>query len=420
VSEARGGGIPGFPAPPGAAGAPGGPAPHLPPPVVGGTPLWLKVLGVVVVLGTVPLFVLFAALDRFADDVDHGRSRGDAAWSVPLAGAARTSGLVTDGDVVCATRTATLVCVDAATGEAGFTTRLEGEATAPQLAGGTLVVGDGGRYPFEYTTLHGISARSGKELWSSERVPEGTDQLSLAHGFALVDGTLAAPRGRAALDTTLEGLAPRTGSMRWHLDTDSEGGSFLTSEVFGLGPRAYTTAYDGEGLGRSGLALVAVEPATGAELWRHSLGGLPVVTDLTGPADGSTVTLVLKEGDDVDLVTLDGATGAQQWATPLRDDFPRVAVSGGTTVVQEGSRLRGLDREGQQRWAAAVPEGRTFGRLVQVPGHLYLVGVNVYEVEPRSGRVDLVLRDVVGDDLVVAEDLLVLSTLDGLEAHPLD
>jgi len=415
MTDPGGGGFLGFPAPP-QQRPPATPPPPFPPPpsAGGGTPLWLTVLAVVAVVAIPAFWLLEEVLEAGVD-----RSTRSEVWSVDLAGRGRAEGLVTDGEVVCVTREAILSCVEVATGKVRFTQRLEGAATAPQLVGDMLIVGDGGKYPFEHTTLHGITVQ-GDELWSSERVPEDADQIALAHGFAIVGPIIAAPHGGAtAQENTVEGLAPPTGSPQWHLGGNSQGIAFLTNQVFAAGERFYTMALD-PSTGSGTVTLIAVEPATGHELWRHDLDGTPLITSVTAPVDGKTVAVVTKEDHDAKLLTLDAATGAERWAVPLRDEFPEVAVDDGITVVLEGTKLRALDREGQQRWTSTSPGGRTDPRLVQAAGHLYLVGVNVYEVDPRTGDIDTVRNDVVGHDLVVVGDRLVLSTFDGLEAYPLD
>ena len=417
MTDPRGGGFPGFPAPPNAR-PPATPPPPIPPPPTagGGPPLWLKILGTIAIVGTLPGIALLNALFRLGDD----SARRSESWSVDLAGDRRAEGLVTDGEVVCATREATLSCVEVATGKVRFTQRLDGAATAPQLAGDMLIVGDGGEYPFEYTTLHGITVQ-GDERWSSERAPESAERITRAHGFATVGAIVAAPHSDGTLlHNTIEGLAPPTGSPQWHFAAGDGDRGFLTEDVYGDGRRFYTTTVTAAGLGDTQLTLVALDPVSGEELWRHDLDGAPVITGLTAPVDGTTVTVLTEKDDNAQLLTLDGATGAERWSKALRERFPEVAVDDGTTVVLEGTKLRGFDREGQQRWSATSPGGRTDPRLVQAAGHLYLVGVNVYEVDPRTGDIDTVRKDVVGDDVVVVGDRLVLSTFDGLEAYPLD
>lgn len=328
--------------------------------------------------------------------------------------------LVPWGEHVCSTTlTQVLYCLDAATGEDVFRLQLDEEemAGSPVLVGDQLVVA-GSRLMRGAVRAY---SPAGDELWQAP-VDVPADSPVAAVGGVVV-----------AIDRDeLVALDAATGDERWSAfapsesdDTAPEGG------VFTDGTRLFTalTVVDGETLDITG-AIVAVDPASGAELWRSGPYDINTSVGIASAVpfdDGSAVAFYLHGGQDSPgrVVVLDPTTGATLWEVVLVDIYGSVAHVGGTTVVADGPDTRAYDAAGNELWRIGSPviehdpDMSSPDELVVTGGRLFVAGSDVFEIDPRDGRSTLIRDGVNASDVEIVGDQLIVAGIHELEAIPL-
>jgi outer membrane protein assembly factor BamB len=444
---------------------------------------------VVAILGTV--VVVAGGSDNEGDEGD-GRAEPDGilAWVRP--GPPDESGLVVAGDTVCSTSGTELFCVEAATGEDVFSEQLPAPATAPTLAGDTLVVGaDGGA---GHGDLYGYSL-DGRRLWEAAelQVLDVDEDVSVLRPRLPAAGNVVAVPTGSIVDTELVGVDARSGRELWRTPNTGHIGPVLSDGdrfyLFTLSPRpASVTAEDLRNLdpadptdaeilvileqyaavdatepldpqdpedlqfmldigllelvnaelsNRVAPAVVALDPASGGELWRSEVGAGGTSTELSAAleeeldspfaldsvvsiGDGGAVAVVLG-GEPPQLVVLDVATGARRWDLPLAGRSAAVTYAEGTTIVVDGTDMRGLAPDGTERWRVATPGRRAepgedpfAPGLAVEEGRVYAFRSGLFAVDPADGDTRMLRRGLV-EDVAVADDHLVVASA-GLEA----
>jgi outer membrane protein assembly factor BamB len=213
----------------------------------------------------------------------------------------QSNALVTHGDKVCSTRVRDLYCLDALSGDESFDEQLRGNATAPSLAGETLVVADDsspGGVLYAY-------ALDGQQLWSLQLDGPGLQPWqSEPGGSPLAAGAVVVWEHRTGPSEELVAVDVTSGRERWRLTAWTLGGAYAD------GQQIYISINDRR-------TLVALDPRSGAELWRTPISTGNVV-DLTPVVDGAAVAVIV-DGAPGRVVVLDAAHGTQRWDVHASD-----------------------------------------------------------------------------------------------------
>jgi outer membrane protein assembly factor BamB len=338
-----------------------------------------------------------------------------------------SQGLVTDGEAVCATTTvATLYCVDASDGSTIFTVDHDDHlATPPTLAGDTLLVG----VHRSVGTLRAYSTDDGEQLWRAPIDTQAHDEI------AVVGDTVVAVDGNIEPELVAVDLA--TGEERWRRFTTHDtanpqldGGGVRTD-----GHQLYVSVTVDGGTGdiqeQPGF-VVALDPATGNEIWRTPIADPVAPTlgiDSMAPIDDTTLTAFVVHAAGVnglgEMLVVDTATGQRRWQAALGSDYSGVAHLDGTTVLADGDHTRGYSSDGTQRWAVPSPETArnprqpSPGNLVVEDGQLWILGYDVHQLDPTDGTTELTTDGVSATDIAVIDDHLIIAGISQLEALPL-
>jgi outer membrane protein assembly factor BamB len=180
---------------------------------------------------------------------------GEQLWSFPLGGAASSFALaegilvVSSGDTVRG--------FDLETGDAAWTYRFAETAGPPAIGDGVVVVPDN-----KNSVYHGIDLIDGEQLWGFHP----NEFLSVA---AILDGVAYIHGGEA-----LFALDLKTGDERW---------AYRGADDYGPPTISNGVVYIGAWVDRSTGAAIAIDAATGEELWRvdtpaNLAVGVPVVS----------------------------------------------------------------------------------------------------------------------------------------------
>ena len=118
------------------------------------------------------------------------------------------------------------------------------------------------------------------------------------------------------------------------------------------GGRAFASVADLSTQGAA--AVVALDAASGRELWRTSLPGIPTVAFL-GYGDGTVMAADMRGG----LYALDAASGATRWTQKVGDhNFSPPVVAGGLVYLQGSDIVRAFDLgSGAPRFTADLGDG---------------------------------------------------------------
>jgi outer membrane protein assembly factor BamB len=339
--------------------------------------------------------------------------------------------LVVDGDAVCSTSGSQLFCVDAVSGEELFSEALPGVATPPALVGGTLVVAaDGGP---ERGDLYGYSL-DGRQLWvaAAELQVRDVEAGAPARPRLPVAGDIVAIPSGLHGGGSLVGVDAGSGREAWR--ALPRGGPIPTwsgplGQVVSDGRRFYTVglAAQPEPGSVPALTLVALDGATGAELWRVELDDELASVMTTGieavapVADGSAMAFALR-GQPGRVVVLDAATGAHRWDVPLTSESGSVAHVEDVTIVSDGAELRGYDNVGTELWTVSRPGSDVATRfppeLDVEDGELYAFRLHVSVIDPTDGTARTLRQNVRPTDVAVAGGNLVIAGTQ-LETAPL-
>jgi outer membrane protein assembly factor BamB len=212
---------------------------------------------------------------------------GALRWSASLAGPSEVHPVLHEGRVI-AGGNGQLAAFDLRTGDVAWSTRLARKLAleSAQVIGGRLLLRNG-------QEILAFDAATGKPLWAHE-----AEKASLLQGTGdrLV---FTAPRGVFATAEWLVALDARTGQIAW----DLEAGEVRLPWV--KGDRVFTSLKDD---------VVALDLATGRQVWRRDLGGALQVPLLLGNeallalhrAKGGTraLTLQLSDGREAGSQTL--------------------------------------------------------------------------------------------------------------------
>lgn len=413
----------------------------LPPPPTG-PPTWPPgpqrgagfgiLMAVVVIVGAVGLFMVAAMV--FMVVRPHSSGSDDTATTWERRDRSRVEGLVGNGELVCATEESELFCVDGATGDDVFSEPLPGPGTAPTLAGETLLVAaDGGP---GHGDLYGYSL-AGEPLWEATEVDdiEIDDTALLRPDLPIAGGIVVVAIGESS-SGGLVGVDVESGRVVWR-SFGLQDPAWLSDVV---GPLGGDVLSDGErfymsAMVRSGATVsvddieevvVAVDPATGAELWRtdpREVGG-EAFLDAVAPVDGDSGAVFAFVGDDAEVFAVDTATGQRLWDVPTGGDRPAVVQFEDTTIVADAAAIRSYDAEGHELWSEASPERRQSGadprtpELVVDQGRLFAFGTHLYEIDAGNGATVALRRFDLTEDVAVAGDEVVTAGLN-LVALPL-
>ena len=329
--------------------------------------------------------------------------------------------LAVGGGMVCSTTVRNLVyCLDAATGDERFSVQMDPAAvvTPPVLLDDRLLVAisgvDGQLFAYSF---------EGEELWKASLETTLMDDLPVAGGVVAV-----------VQREELIGIDVSNGQERWRVypSDDFEGPHPAGSTVFTDGSRFYAAIrlsdiLSGDTFGH----VVAVDPASGDELWRS-----PVLGEVgwSGPeaaapfADDSAVAFMMRgiSGSSRPMVVLDAATGQPRWEARITSDYASIVHLDGSTIVADGTDMRAYDRDGERSWSvrspvlARSPDLLSPGILTVEEGRLFVAGHDVYEVDPATGASDQIGEDGVdAKDVAIADDRLLIAGLMELEALPL-
>ena len=440
---------------------PGAPPPGGLPPPPTGPPGWPPGpqrgagfgLGVAVVIGVVVVVALFMVAAMVLIVVKPHRNGGiDADTTWQRRDRTGIEALVGNGELVCGTEERELFCVDGDSGDDVFSEPLPGPGTAPALAGGTLLVAaDGGP---GHGDLYAYSL-AGEQLWEATDVDDIDidDTALLRPDLPVAGGIVVAAIGESS-SGGLVGVDVESGQAVWRAfglddpDWRSDVVGPLGGDVLSDGERFYMAAVVRSGATASvdGIdeVVVAVDPATGTELWRtepRDMGGeafldavAPIGGDSSGggsgdddgddDGDGVTRAVLAFVGDDAEVFAVDTATGERLWDVPIGGDRPAVVPFEDATIVADVAAIRAYDADGRELWSATSPERRRGNvdpltpELVVDQGRLFAFRSHLYEVDPEDGSAVL-LRDLaLTDDVAVAGDDVVTAGL-SLAALPL-
>lgn len=410
--------------PSGELGAPSPDAPTAPPrrPPAPPRRRGLIVAGAVAAVVAITVAVAVAVTGGGEGDDDAGEDAGEDAREAAVLrpGPHQGAELAVDGDTVCSTSGRELFCMDAASGEEQFSETLPGTATSPALAGETLVVAAGSR-------LYGYSL-DGRQLWAAAglQIDNVDDADAPARPAFPVAGDFVAvtervPRQVEGISEPRQvvGIDARSGQVAWRALSDA--GGVPVARWYGFGPvvadgrRFYATglAAPSEPFSGPEMTLVALDAATGAEVWRKNLGNQTLINAVAPFADGSAVAFAIR--NPARVLVVDAATGARRWILRLSSELGSVAHTDGVTIVGDGPELRGYDNEGTELWTASTPDSDE-DIVEQYPpeldtenGHVYAYRIRVSEIDPTDGTSQTIHENLPATDVAVAGGHLVIA-----------
>jgi outer membrane protein assembly factor BamB len=174
--------------------------------------------------------------------------------------------------------------------------------------------------------------------------------------------------------------------------------------------------------------IVALDPASGTEIWRSPLlgdVGFGLGIAAAAPFEDGSAIAFLMEGTPRRVLVLEAATGQLRWEVDLASVYASVVHIDGSTIVADGPVTRSYDGAGGERWAIRSPEiertpdFESPGELVVDHGRLFSVGYDIHEIDPATGDSELIRDGVSATDVVIVDDLLIFAGISGLEALPL-
>jgi outer membrane protein assembly factor BamB len=233
---------------------------------------------------------------------------GQTLWSTETRNAVYGAPAVTSFGVYATSSDSHVYALDLVTGRIRWKSdRLIGATNAPAVAGNRVIVG------LFTGVIVALDARTGSVVWQITVEPYVETDPVIAQGFLLVGA-----------GNTLHAFDARTGEHRWDTTIGPEGAIAYSSPAVAHGV-VYVTA--------SHARLVALDLATGLELWRANVGTFP-----TQPAVANGVVYV---GEGQTLYAFDAVSGSPllELVVPgagLASDSPAVAQG---MVVVGGSRL---------------------------------------------------------------------------------
>ncbi len=211
---------------------------------------------------------------------------------------------VSDGTVYVGSANQAVHAFDAATGEEQWryetTSYVE---TAPAVVDDTLYTADADGVVYALST-------DGERRWTYDTETNFHSRAVAVHDGTLIVGTAGTMPGvvRGGTDEsragTAVGLDATTGERRWGYTGPTD---WFTGPTVG-GGRAYLGNHDG--------TVVALEPATGDEVWSWDAGGDHAAVLAPPTYVGGTLYVSIHAAGQ--LVALDAGTGDRLWATDLK------------------------------------------------------------------------------------------------------
>lgn len=309
------------------------------------------------------LWAVLALVAGSGAGCDNGDPSGpsQSAWSVGIGGEYDPDpGFIpaTDGIRFFASHTLGVDAFDAATGQRLWrATGLQGAEVA------TSLVARSGRVFVTGQRVAALDAVTGAVLWSfrpdstAEKVYADADEATLYIG----------DYGR-----TVYALDAATGTVRWRTNvTGADWQRFGSSPIVGTrvgGDTLYVSTlrkHAVNGVYQSAV-VVALDTATGRELWRWEDGGTADLRSIRGHAVVAGSVLVYADADGQAYVALRRSDGARLWRTPTTAGFigplrPPVVVDGGVYGAAGDGRVYALDlATGRTRWTARPQPGSYF------------------------------------------------------------
>jgi serine/threonine-protein kinase len=223
------------------------------------------------------------------------------------------------------------------------------------LVDGVLYVGAGSNSAGE-GRLYALDARTGEERWTSTVPVEPQSAPAVVDGRIYVGTWEKGDKGAVvALDTA-------TGTELWRfpilLDVDSEVGPFSDLQIYRRTVASSPAVTNGVVYAAiPGNFIVALDAASGEERWRKSI---PPSNSSPAVVDG----VVYVGAHDRSILALDAATGEERWRRSLPQIPNTPVVADGTVYINCGNRSDGsggwvfaLDAvTGEERWHFARPD----------------------------------------------------------------
>ena len=369
----------------------------------------------VVAVAAVAVIVVRQVAGGSGGDDDSPGEASDG-WVADIGNAGR---LTTDGDTVCGgALDGRLFCLDAATGAERFSVTLDdGVIGPPVLVDDRLIVAHSTPQAGQLAAY----TLDGDELWTAPLNVRGGDEIPVVDGVAAVvdDDQMGADE--------LVGVDVSDGSERWRVGPP-DGFDFpdqhdMREDAFTDGTRVYVALHTISRRVEPATVTLAVDPTTGAELWRAPLADRSeagVSIDGVVPVDDGSSVAVLVDGYPGRVLLLDTATGAERWRRPLATSGlgTSLAQLDGSTIVLDGDELLALDAAGGERWRAPAPGAGQGSELVVEQDRLFHAAEDLSVVDPSTGEATVVREGVGATDVAVARDLLVCSGTFQVEALP--
>jgi outer membrane protein assembly factor BamB len=341
--------------------------------------------------------------------------------------------LVRHGDVVCSTSREELFCVEAASGDVVLSEQLGGVATAPALVDDTLVVAVAGGPTG--SDVRGYSLE-GEQLWELADLQglEVDPTAALRHQLSAVGEIVAVPLGGMALTGNgVVGIDARSGAEVWRAfdgaGSVGPGGGAMGpfGDVLSDGSRFYAEMLTDMGV----PAVVALDPASGTELWRYELDtppADPVLLRSVAPVTGGSAVALAFSGQPAQFVVVDAATGVPRWDVPIEGDQVGVTHLDGVTVVVDAGSMRAFDDDGTELWSEPAPgggnspddlESQTVPEMVVESDTIYALDIDVHTVDISDGTTRQVHTRSFSTDVAVAAGHLVVAGRE-LQGIPLE
>jgi len=285
--------------------------------------------------------------NRGAAPTNEGPSGGFVEeWRYTLQSGQISTPVVTDDVVYVAGTEGELACIDAATGDEIWATRVKDRLIqGPIVADGTIYVADDQGQLLSFDAVDGSEIwrfEMGRKGWSIPKMVNGTVYIgsadnnlyaidavdgterwrfvtrnSVGSSPAVVDGTVYI----GSHDGTVYAIDEETGIAQWSFPATSNVGA----SVAVADGRVFFGDFNGH--------IFAVSADDGTQLWRSSMSS----SKYTAPAVSNETVLV---GDGNILYAFNPSDGTEQWRYQATDSFPIVADE---TVYISGSRLTALD-----------------------------------------------------------------------------
>lgn len=332
--------------------------------------LWMREIGMTPSFGQPTpavgdgLVIASGATGLVAVDAETGAER----WRSPQL-ASESSPLLWGGMVYIGTWGDGLKALDAATGEEVWQFRTgavpvpdnlppDSFDSSPTIVDGTLYVGEG-----PYGGLFALDPATGEERWRFDTHGGSTSSPAVRDGVVYIaSDALWDVNADDPAPSSLYAVDAATGEERWHVAFGPEDLTF-SSPVAGNGavvigvtnPMAGTAYY------------LAVDPATGDELWRVDLEGPLWVANSGASGD----LFYLAGGETPFLLAVDASTGEERWRFGIGLSlFPAPTIADGVIYLQsQDGNLIALDAAtGEEQWRMLVGSG---GSPVVADGKIY-------------------------------------------------